>query len=94
MLTASQLARKRANDREAQRAIRVRTKEHIERLEHEIQNLKDQQLCRKPFQELLRRNAALEREVTNLRMSLALFCDTDLLLGGGESMSRPYSVFG
>ncbi|KAH7248379.1 hypothetical protein B0J15DRAFT_400930 [Fusarium solani] len=30
-LTPSQLARKGANDREAQRAIRARTKEHIER---------------------------------------------------------------
>lgn len=81
MLTASQLAHKRAKDREAQRAIRIRTKEYIERLEREIQNLKDQQLCSKPFPELLRRNAALEREVTNLRMSLALSSHTDLFSG-------------
>ncbi|WKT54107.1 hypothetical protein QSH57_004691 [Fusarium oxysporum f. sp. vasinfectum] len=34
-LTPSQLARKRAKDREAQRAIRARTKEHIERLDRD-----------------------------------------------------------
>lgn len=39
-MTPAQLARKRANDREAQRAIRARTKEHIERLERELNELK------------------------------------------------------
>ncbi|KAH7169631.1 uncharacterized protein B0J16DRAFT_49229, partial [Fusarium flagelliforme] len=39
-LTPEQLARKRANDREAQRTIRIRTKEHIERLERELAELK------------------------------------------------------
>lgn len=34
-LTPGQLERKRANDREAQRAIRARTKETIERLQQE-----------------------------------------------------------
>ncbi|EWZ78584.1 hypothetical protein FOWG_17191 [Fusarium oxysporum f. sp. lycopersici MN25] len=42
-LTPSQLARKRANDREAQRAIRARTKEHIDRLERELEELKSKQ---------------------------------------------------
>ncbi|KAF2218218.1 hypothetical protein BDZ85DRAFT_116847 [Elsinoe ampelina] len=35
-LSAAQLERKRANDREAQRAIRLRTKEHIESLERKV----------------------------------------------------------
>ena len=38
-LTPAQLARKRANDREAQRAIRARTKENTERLERELANM-------------------------------------------------------
>ncbi|KAH7235316.1 hypothetical protein BKA59DRAFT_495917 [Fusarium tricinctum] len=45
-LTPKQLARKRANDREAQRAIRIHTKEYIERLERELAELKSNQgLC-------------------------------------------------
>jgi hypothetical protein len=38
-LTAAQLERKRANDREAQRAIRQRTKDHIETLERQVRDL-------------------------------------------------------
>ena len=71
-LTPSQLARKRANDREAQRAIRARTKEHIERLEREIEELKSRNTRDETVQELLRRNKALEQEVTNLRKTLGL----------------------
>ncbi|KAI7702697.1 hypothetical protein KC353_g14569 [Hortaea werneckii] len=40
-LSAAQLERKRANDREAQRAIRQRTKDHIESLEKEIGDLRE-----------------------------------------------------
>ncbi|KAK5170908.1 uncharacterized protein LTR77_004052 [Saxophila tyrrhenica] len=39
-LSAAQLERKRANDREAQRAIRQRTKDHIEHLERNISDLR------------------------------------------------------
>jgi len=42
-LTPDQLAKKRANDREAQRAIRERTKGQIEGLERRIQELTSQQ---------------------------------------------------
>ena len=38
-LTAAQLERKRANDREAQRAIRQRTKDHIDTLERQVRDL-------------------------------------------------------
>ncbi|KAI4183092.1 MAG: hypothetical protein L6R41_005588 [Letrouitia leprolyta] len=47
-LTPEQLAKKRANDREAQRAIRERTKTQIETLEKQVRDLKNQQ----PQQEL------------------------------------------
>lgn len=41
-LTPEQLAKKRANDREAQRAIRERTKKEFERLNEEIRQLREQ----------------------------------------------------
>lgn len=47
-LTPDQLAKKRANDREAQRAIRERTKTQIDGLESKIRELTSQQ----PYQEL------------------------------------------
>ncbi|EME44848.1 hypothetical protein DOTSEDRAFT_87360 [Dothistroma septosporum NZE10] len=49
-LTPDQLAKKRANDREAQRAIRERTRNTIESLERRIRELESQQ----PYQELQR----------------------------------------
>ncbi|KAM0521339.1 hypothetical protein ACHAPE_002819 [Trichoderma viride] len=69
-LTPAQLARKRANDREAQRAIRARTKEHIERLERELADLKGVQSRDRKVQELLRRNKILEEEIARLREHL------------------------
>ena len=56
-LTPEQLAKKRANDREAQRAIRERTKNQIETLEHRIHELVSQT----PYQEL--RRVLQEKEV-------------------------------
>lgn len=56
-LTPEQLAKKRANDREAQRAIRERTKGQIETLEKRIQELTSQQ----PYQEL--QNAIRQKEI-------------------------------
>ncbi|PHH72896.1 hypothetical protein CDD80_4182 [Ophiocordyceps camponoti-rufipedis] len=69
-LTPSQLARKRANDREAQRAIRARTKEHIERLERELDEYRSSQSRDKTVQDLLRRNRALEDELRRLKDNL------------------------
>ncbi|EXM15403.1 hypothetical protein FOTG_16243 [Fusarium oxysporum f. sp. vasinfectum 25433] len=66
-LTPEQLARKRANDREAQRVIRIRTKEHIERLERELAELKSDQGLDQTIQDLLRRNTAIERELIRLK---------------------------
>ena len=69
-LTPEQLAKKRANDREAQRAIRERTKGQIEQLEKRIQELTAQ----KPYQELqdvFRQKAMVEAENEDIRRRLA-----------------------
>lgn len=69
-LTPEQLAKKRANDREAQRAIRERTKNTIEGLEARIRELESQQ----PYQELQRALADRDRalqECEELRTRLA-----------------------
>ena len=68
-LTPEQLNKKRANDREAQRAIRERTKVQIEGLERKIQELTSQQ----PYQELqhaLRQKELVERENEEIRKRL------------------------
>ncbi|PHH81984.1 hypothetical protein CDD82_7369 [Ophiocordyceps australis] len=80
-LTPSQLARKRANDREAQRAIRARTKEHIERLERELEELRSSHSRDRTVQELLRRNRALEDELRRIKDNL-----------GPSLTSSPYST--
>lgn len=71
-LTPEQLAKKRANDREAQRAIRERTRNQIETLETRIKELESQQ----PYQELqnairsrdavLAENEDLKRRMANI----------------------------
>ena len=71
-LTAAQLERKRANDREAQRAIRQRTKDHIESLERQIAELTAQQDTsnHSKLMELMQRNEELEQENTVLKTRL------------------------
>ncbi|KAH8747060.1 hypothetical protein F5883DRAFT_584767 [Diaporthe sp. PMI_573] len=71
-LTPNQLARKRANDRNAQRAIRVRTKEYIERLEKELEELKSRHSHNEIVQELVQKNRALEMELATLKEGLSL----------------------
>ncbi|KAI1388840.1 uncharacterized protein F4822DRAFT_404115 [Hypoxylon trugodes] len=69
-LTPEQLAKKRANDREAQRAIRERTKNQIETLERRICELTSQQ----PYQELqaaVRAKEAVEAENAEIKTRLA-----------------------
>ncbi|KAL2820737.1 hypothetical protein BJX63DRAFT_282764 [Aspergillus granulosus] len=68
-LTAEQLERKRANDREAQRTIRQRTKDHIERLELQVAELRAKG---DKFDEVMRRNAILENEIRALRHQLTV----------------------
>ncbi|KAL1632387.1 hypothetical protein SLS56_003629 [Neofusicoccum ribis] len=69
-LTPEQLARKRQNDREAQRAIRERTKQQIERLNNRIRELESQQ----PYHELqmaLRAKEAVQTENDDIRRRLS-----------------------
>jgi hypothetical protein len=69
-LTAAQLERKRANDREAQRAIRQRTKEHIENLERRIAELTATNETGAKLMAALKRNEELEQENAILRNRL------------------------
>lgn len=71
-LNATQLARKRANDREAQRAIRQRTKEHIESLERRIAELSEGNDSDKELDDVRRRNYELEEEIRYLKETIAL----------------------
>ncbi|CZR59834.1 uncharacterized protein PAC_09728 [Phialocephala subalpina] len=68
-LTPEQLARKRANDREAQRSIRQRTKNHIEDLEQRIRELSGEEETQS-IEDVKRRNAELEEELKHLRETL------------------------
>ncbi|KAJ5167048.1 uncharacterized protein N7482_005829 [Penicillium canariense] len=68
-LTPDQLAKKRANDRQAQRAIRERTKTHIEALEQQVRDLTSQ----KPVLDLqaaLQHNERIRSENRDLRQGL------------------------
>ncbi|THV50863.1 hypothetical protein BGAL_0133g00210 [Botrytis galanthina] len=76
-LSPAQLARKRANDREAQRNIRLRTKEHIERLEARIEELTCGRESGGELEEVRKRNEELEREVRQLTESLTQLRDDD-----------------
>lgn len=69
-LTPEQLSKKRANDREAQRAIRERTKAQIEALERRVVELTSQQ----PFQDLqaaLKQTQAIQAENEEIKRRLA-----------------------
>lgn len=74
-LSVEQLERKRANDREAQRSIRQRTKEHIEQLEAQVSTCQSQvaemRLRTERFDEVMQRNAMLEDEVNRLKQQLS-----------------------
>ena len=70
-LSAAQLERKRANDREAQRAIRQRTKDHIEHLERNISDLRGAHDASEEIAAVARqRNRELEQENSYLRTKL------------------------
>ncbi|PYH64185.1 bZIP transcription factor [Aspergillus vadensis CBS 113365] len=73
-LTPEQLAKKRANDRQAQRAIRERTKAHIDSLEQRVRDLSSQ----KPFLDLqaaLRQNEVIQAENREIRHGLKAIMD-------------------
>lgn len=69
-LSKAQLARKRANDREAQRNIRQRTKEHIENLERKVKELEEHNHS-SSLDRVIKRNKELEAEIESLRTQIA-----------------------
>ncbi|KAL9007779.1 MAG: hypothetical protein Q9173_007023 [Seirophora scorigena] len=91
-LTPEQLAKKRANDREAQRAIRERTKTQIERLEKKIEELSKQQ----PHQELqtvLEQKQRVENENVQIKKKLgAALSLLQPLLQAGPADNSPLSM--
>lgn len=73
-LTPEQLAKKRANDRQAQRAIRERTKAHIDALEQQVKELSSQKpIC--DLQAALRQNEAIQAENRGLKDALKRVMD-------------------
>ncbi|KAF7713721.1 BZIP transcription factor [Penicillium ucsense] len=74
-LSAEQLERKRAMDREAQRSIRQRTKEHIEQLEQQVVLLRTQvdsmRSQNQQFDDIIRQNATLQDEIARLKTQLS-----------------------
>ena len=87
-LTPEQLNKKRANDREAQRAIRERTKGQIESLEKKIHELTSQQ----PFKELqhaLRQKELVESENEEIKKRLhAVLGIIEPITGGDGILGR------
>ena len=71
-LTPEQLERKRANDREAQRAIRERTKQQIERLNERIRELESSQPYR-DLQAVIAQKDAVQAENEEMKRQLASF---------------------
>ncbi|KAK6434186.1 hypothetical protein LTR95_009626 [Oleoguttula sp. CCFEE 5521] len=71
-LSTAQLERKRANDREAQRAIRQRTKDHIDGLERNITELRQSHDASEQVVAVIRqRNRELEEENSYLRLRMS-----------------------
>ncbi|ODA79022.1 hypothetical protein RJ55_04612 [Drechmeria coniospora] len=103
-MTPAQLARKRMQDREAQRAIRSRTRDHIERLEKEIRELRVV-MAAKPgasnedtVRELCRRNGVLEEELARLREYLSAgklapaYAPSDLAVAHAMAATAPFDA--
>ncbi|GKZ63276.1 hypothetical protein AnigIFM49718_011346 [Aspergillus niger] len=88
-LTPEQLAKKRARDRQAQRAIREKTKAHINLLERRVRELSSQ----KPFldlQAVLRQNEIIQAENREIRQGLKAIMDIlQPLLGKHKLNSLP-----
>lgn len=91
-LNPEQLAKKRANDREAQRAIRERTKNQIELLESRIRELTSQQ----PYQELqqlFKQKEAVEAENADIRKRLTSIWDlVQPILGRQHGWYSPLQI--
>lgn len=91
-LTPEQLARKRANDREAQRAIRERTKNQIDALNRRIQDLESQQ----PYHDLqlvLREKDQVFAELQDVRKRLeSIVSIASPALRGANGLTGTYTL--
>ncbi|KGO75025.1 hypothetical protein PITC_047080 [Penicillium italicum] len=91
-LSAEQLERKRANDREAQRSIRQRTREHREQLEAHVFMLQSQiaemRLQNERFDQVVQHNAFLENEVIRLKHQVASLTGRPEFASTHEPMAR------
>ena len=104
-LSDAQLERKRANDREAQRIIRQRTREHIESLERQVAELSEEkEQLSKAVQhnsDLEAQIAALQRQVADMALLLQYrqspgvqgFTDTAPAYGTSRSLCRLQLLF-
>lgn len=88
-LTEAQLEKKRANDREAQRAIRERTKRQIEGLEQRIRDLESGEAYRQ-LQDALKQKDAVEAENYELRHKLAQVLEVLRPMSGMLGVSSQY----
>lgn len=70
-MTPAQLAQKRTNDREGQRAFRKRTKETIENLKVEVERLRGLNLKHGDAEALLQENQALRNELHILKTGIS-----------------------
>lgn len=87
-LTPEQLNKKRANDREAQRAIRERTKGQIEGLERKIQELTSQQPY-KELQHVIRQKEVVEAENEEIKKRLnSVLGIIQPMVGGNGTVGR------
>ena len=87
-LTPEQLNKKRANDREAQRAIRERTKGQIENLERKIQELTSQQPYQ-DFQHATRQKELVEAENQEIKKRLtSVLGIIEPIVGGNRIVGR------
>ncbi|PVH71695.1 hypothetical protein DL98DRAFT_93623 [Cadophora sp. DSE1049] len=93
-LTTEQRTRKRANDREAQRVIRQRQRDHIASLEQRVRELSGNHNFDKSLEEAQRRNSELEEELKVLRESLYVSEEgTSSTSGyGANALREPISV--
>lgn len=92
-LSEAQLERKRANDREAQRAIRQRTKEQIENLQKRVAELSVHESASSELMATTKRNKELEEENLFLRSKLSQAINTLGRYDSAGELSRIYLYF-
>lgn len=88
-MTPAQLVSKRAKDRIAQRNIRAKTREYIEHLERDVENLRGKWIEDKTIQGLLLRNKALEDDVRHLKENIAVSATRTYFPAAGTYQKPP-----